>query len=285
MARPSPEPAPVTTAVRDGSPRREPAAGAPRARPCQPGQVPVPWVHAFVDVPADRVHAARAFWSAVTGWPPGEPWPGHPEFVSLGPTSGAPYLHVQRIGGPPRVHLDLLGSLAGDVPRLAELGAEPGPLGDGWRVMTSPAGLPFCVCEETWPHQRPGAVLWPDGHRARLVQLCVDVPADRFDAELRFWRAATGWADEPVDSPEFSRLVHRSESPLALLVQRLGDDDGGTHARAHLDLGTDDVAAEVARVRALGAELLWPGAGFVALRDPVGLPFCVTANDPDRGAG
>jgi len=62
-------------------------------------------------------------------------------------------------------------------------------------------------------------------------------------------------------------------------------DDGGTHARAHLDLGTDDVAAEVARVRALGAELLWPGAGFVALRDPVGLPFCVTANDPDRGAG
>ena len=221
----------------------------------------------------------------MTGWPPGEPWPGHPEFVSLGPTSGAPYLHVQRIGGPPRVHRDLLGSLAGAVPRLAELSAEPGPLGDGWRVMTSPAGLPFCVCEETRPPQRPGAVLWPDGHRARLVQLCVDVPADRFDAELRFWRAATGWADEPVDSPEFSRLVHRSESPLALLVQRLGDDDGGTHARAHLDLGTDDVAAEVARVRALGAELLWPGAGFVALRDPVGLPFCVTANHPDRDAG
>jgi hypothetical protein len=29
----------------------------------------------------------------------------------------------------------------------------------------------------------------------------------------------------------------------------------------------------VARVRALGAELLWPGEGFVALRDPAGLPF------------
>jgi hypothetical protein len=117
------------------------------------------------------------------------------------------------------------------------------------------------------------------------VQLCVDAPTDRYDAEVNFWRAATGWADEPVDSPEFSRLVHRSQSPLALLVQRLGDDDGGTHARAHLDLGTDDVDAEVARVRALGAELLWPGDGFVALRDPVGLPFCVTANHPDRGAG
>jgi hypothetical protein len=244
----------------------------------------VPWMHAFVDVPADRLDAARAFWSAVTGWPPGEPWPGHPEFTSLVPPSGAPYLHVQQIGGPPRVHLDLLGSLDADVPRLADLGAEPGPLGDGWRAMTSPAGFPFCVCEEAWPHRRPGAVSWPDGHRTRLVQLCVDVPAGRFDAELRFWRAATGWADEPMDAPEFSRLVHRSESPLALLVQRLGDDDEGTHARAHLDLGSDDLAAEVARVRGLGAELLRTDDGFVALRDPVGLPFCVTANDPDRGS-
>jgi hypothetical protein len=247
--------------------------------------MPVPWVHAFVDVPSDRVDAARAFWSAVTGWLPGEPWPGHPEFVSLVPPSGARYLHVQQIDGPPRVHLDLRGSLPGDVPRLAELGARPGPLGDGWRVMTSPAGLPFCVCEEAWPHERPGAVAWPDGHRSRLVQLCVDVPADRYDAEPDFWRAATGWADEPVDSPEFSRLVHRSQSPLALLVQRLGDDDGSTHARAHLDLGTDDLDAEVVRVRARGAELLWQGHGFVALRDPAGLPFCVTANHPDRGAG
>ncbi|MGK5171228.1 VOC family protein [Geodermatophilus sp. CPCC 205761] len=195
------------------------------------------------------------------------------------------YLHVQRIGGAPRVHPDLLGSLAGDVSRLEELGARPGPVGDGWRVMTSPAGLPFCVCEESWPHERPGAVTCPEGHRTRLVQLCVDVPAARYDAELGFWRAATGWADEPVSAPEFSRLVHRSESPLALLVQRLGDDDGGTHARAHLDLGTDDVDAEVVRVRALGAELLRQGDGFVALRDPVGLPFCVTANHPDRGAG
>ncbi|WP_448616430.1 VOC family protein [Modestobacter sp. URMC 112] len=253
------------------------------ARLCQPGWVPVPWVHAFVDAPTDRVGAARTFWSAVAGWPPGEPWPHHPEFVSLLPPWGAPYLHVQRIGGPPRVHLDLLGSPADDVPRLAGLGAEPGPMGDGWQVLTSPAGLPFCVCEEAWPHERPVAVAWPDGHRSRLVQLCVDVPADRHDAELDFWRSATGWADEPVDSPEFSRLAHRSESPMALLIQRLGDGDGGTHARAHLDLGTDDVDAEVARVRALGAELLWPGDGFVALRDPVGLPFCVTANQPDRG--
>jgi predicted enzyme related to lactoylglutathione lyase len=114
------------------------------------------------------------------------------------------------------------------------------------------------------------------------VQLCVDVPAERYDAEMAFWQAATGWSEEPVHAPEFRRLVHRAESPLQLLVQRLGDDEAATAARAHLDLGTDDIAAEVARVEALGAQVLWPGAGFVALRDPDGLPFCVTGNHPDR---
>ena len=114
------------------------------------------------------------------------------------------------------------------------------------------------------------------------MQVVVDVPAERFDAELAFWRDATGWADEPVRRPEFRRLVHREESPVQLLVQRLGPDDGGTAARAHLDLGTDDLPAEVARVRELGAEVTGEHERFTALRDPVGLPFCVTANDPDR---
>jgi hypothetical protein len=148
--------------------------------------------------------------------------------------------------------------------------------------MASPAGLPFCVCAETWPHERPEPVAWPGGHRGRLVQLTVDVPADRYDRELEFWRAATGWADEVVDAPEFHRLVHRQESPLQLLVQRLGADDGAQRARAHLDLGTDDVGAEIERVRSLGARVLRRGEGFVALQDPLGVPFCVTANDPAR---
>jgi hypothetical protein len=51
-------------------------------------------VQAFVDVPADYVHAAREFWSAATGRPPGEPWTGHLEVLPLGTPSvvghGAP---------------------------------------------------------------------------------------------------------------------------------------------------------------------------------------------------
>src|SRR5918911_3360392 len=163
---------------------------------------PVRWMHAFVDVPAEHAEAACAFWSAVTGWPTGGEWPGHPEFRSLVPPSGTPYLHVQVIGGPPRIHLDLVGDLRRDTARLEDLGAARGAPGDGWQVMTSPAGLPFCVCDEGWPHERPAAMQWPDGHRNRLGQLCVDVPRERHEAELAFWRGATGWADEPVDAPE-----------------------------------------------------------------------------------
>jgi len=239
-------------------------------------------MNAFVDVPAEREEEARSFWSPVLGWPVGDAWAGHPEFASFVPPGGAPYVHVQRIDGPPRVHLDLVGEIERDTARLEELGATPAYRGTGWQAMASPAGLPFCVCEETWPHERPKAVAWPDGHRSRLVQLTVDVPERLYDRELEFWRKATGWADEVVDAPEFHRLVHRRESPLQLLVQRLGADDGTQQARAHLDLGTDDMDAEVGRVQSLGARVLWPGDGFVALQDPLGLPFCVTANDPAR---
>lgn len=244
--------------------------------------MPVPRMHAFVDVPAEQAEAEQEFWSAATGWPPGEPWSGHPEFVSLLPPDRWPYLHMQSIGGPPRVHLDLEGDLDRDTSRMEQLGAYRQQRGDGWQVLTSPAGLPFCVCGEAQTEARPDAATWPDGHRSLLVQLCIDVPARSYDSEVAFWQAATDWREEPVRAPEFRRLVHRVQSPLQLLVQRLGsDDDSGV--RAHLDLGTDDIAAEVSRVEALGARRLWTGVwDFVALEDPAGLPFCVTGNSPDR---
>ena len=110
------------------------------------GVVPLParWMHAFVDVPAEHAELARAFWPAVTGWPVGAPWPGHAEFASLIPPDGAPYLHVQTVSGPPRVHLDLVGDPDRDAVRLEQLGATRG-LGDGFVVLQDPVGLPFCV--------------------------------------------------------------------------------------------------------------------------------------------
>lgn len=245
--------------------------------------VPTPWMHVFIDVPAERTDAALTFWSAATGWPADGTWDGHPEFRSFEPAEGSAYVHVQTIDGPARVHLDLLGDLRTDVARLVELGAHArGPGDERWYVLSSPAGLPFCVVDEGRPRARPSAATWPDGHRSRVVQLCVDVPADSYDTEVAFWRAATGWADEAVDAPEFTRLVHRASSPLQLLVQRLGRDDAADHARAHIDLGADDIPAEVARLVQLGATVQSETEGITVLTDTVGLPLCVTGNRPGR---
>ena len=53
--------------------------------------------------------------------------------------------------------------------------------------------------------------------------------------------------------------------------------------RAHLDLGTDDLDADVRRLLALGAGDIGRGAGGRhALRDLAGLAFCTTGNEPDQ---
>jgi hypothetical protein len=46
-------------------------------------------------------------------------------------------------------------------------------------------------------------------------------------------------------------------------------------------LGSDNVEAEAARLVGLGAQRLGPGRGWIVLRDPLGIVFCVTDNSPD----
>ncbi len=244
---------------------------------------PVAWIHAWVDLPERLLATGLGFWTAATGWPSGRPWPDHPEFHSIEPPDGDAYLHVQRIDGAPRAHLDLVlapGVAVDDErARHAGLGAVPGDRHRWWQVMSSPGGLAYCLVAAS-PRARPGPLTWPDGHRSRLVQVCVDIPAARFDAERDFWRGATGWPDETARFPEFARLAPPATSPMAFLMQRLGPGEDGP-VRMHLDLGTDDRAAEAERVRAAGAELVDDTRPWVVLHDPAGLPFCVTPRPPD----
>src|SRR6188768_3737301 len=127
------------------------------------------WLHAVIDVPAELHGEQGGFWSRVLGWPVGEPWSGHPELRSFEPPEGAPYVHLQRIDGHPRVHLDL-ESEDPDATVENALGLGAVLLGehDRWRALESPGGLPFCVLAGPG-HDPPAPVTWPDGHRARLV--------------------------------------------------------------------------------------------------------------------
>lgn len=245
------------------------------------------WLHAVLDVPAELHDAQLAFWSGALGWRPGAPWTHHPELRSLEPDDGEPYVHVQRIEGAPRVHVDVEATdPPAAVDRALGLGARVVGEQDRWTTLASPGGLPFCVLRSPGPeHGRrtPGPVAWPGGHRGRLVQVCIDSPAPAHELEVAFWRGLLPgrWADSP--SPEFAGKWHDDAgSPLQLLFQRLDEPDGPV--RAHLDHGTDDLDAETSRLLGLGAEDVGRGRAWHTLRDPAGLAFCVTENSPSATA-
>jgi hypothetical protein len=239
------------------------------------------WLHVFIDVAPPVSEESATFWSATLGWPLGEPWPGHPEFRSFTPPQGDSYVHQQVGDHGPRIHVDLEAFDRGLADRLVRLGAVITGDGDGWCPMKSPGGLPFCLVDRR-DHIRPAAQRF-GGHSTRLVQICIDSPADLHDQEVDFWRQATGWRWRPGDRDEFAgKLYPPTGSSAQLLLQRLGSDDLATAVRAHIDLGADDVEAEAARLVGLGAERLGPGRGrWIVLRDPVGMVFCVTGNSPD----
>jgi Glyoxalase-like domain len=115
-------------------------------------------------------------------------------------------------------------------------------------------------------------------HRILLREVVIDAPDETFAATRDFWAAALLTRARPVEHyPEFTGL----EDPASLSVvglQNIGDGQ----ARFHLDLETDDVAAEVARLIGLGAELVSRGRTWIVLRDPAGLLLCVVPPDsPD----
>jgi predicted enzyme related to lactoylglutathione lyase len=237
-----------------------------------------------IDVPAACAEASAEFWAAALGWRLGETWPDHPEFRSFEPDDARPYVHRQVAGvGHPRIHLDVeVDDIDAGAGRLAELGAVSGTRFARWQAMTSPGGLPFCVVAHR-AGPVPAPLRLPDGHRTRLVQVCIDAPRGHFDAEVTFWREATnGWSWSPGESPEFAGKLRPTPNRLQLLFQRLGDDPAGEtgEVRAHLDLGTDDRPAEVARLVELGARPGPLGGGWQVLTDPTGMEFCVTDNPP-----
>jgi Glyoxalase/Bleomycin resistance protein/Dioxygenase superfamily. len=115
-------------------------------------------------------------------------------------------------------------------------------------------------------------------HRSRLCHLVID--CDDLDRAVQFWSAALDATEEPLR--ETSRHIYRRlrlpDSEVRILLQRT-DDLKVSKERMHLDIETDDVEAEVARLKALGATP-WDhqqerGYDFWVMRDPWGNEFCV----------
>lgn len=244
------------------------------------------WLGAFVDLAPEAFDGGAAFWSAVTGFVLSEPRGAHGEFATLLPPDGDDYLKVQRLGtGPSRIHLDVS---VPDPRAAADAAVTRGAVevaDRGYVVLRSPGGLPFCFVSHGGS-VRPTPVVWPAGHRSMVYQVCVDLPASAYDDEAAFWAAVLDAEPELlVSRPEFTWLrpsaAISGHWALDVLLQRLDRADGPV--AAHLDLGTTDRPAEVARHVALGAEEVTREEFWTVLRDPAGLAYCVTDRDPATG--
>ena len=104
-------------------------------------------------------------------------------------------------------------------------------------------------------------------HRSRIGIILIDHDGAHHDQALAFWAGVQGVRPRPDGA--YSSVGEAGT--LSIEVQRL--DEGAS--RVHLDIETDDVAAEVARLQALGASVVENPEGYVVMADPGGVVFCV----------
>ena len=145
------------------------------------------WLSAFLDFAPGDFERGVAFWSAVTGYAVSARRGPETEFATLLPPDGDDFLRVQRLGaGPGRIHLDLhVSDPAAAADEALTLGATVvDRAAEDFVVLASPGAFTFCFVQH--PGDRvPSPAAWPGVARSRVYQVCLDVPADRYDARER----------------------------------------------------------------------------------------------------
>lgn len=109
-------------------------------------------------------------------------------------------------------------------------------------------------------------------HRSRINGLLIDCNTDDIESAAHFWAEALGRAVDP-DHPGTRNNYVMLETPpgqLAVQIQKVEHE-----SRVHLDIETDDISAEVARLEKLGATVDLRKERWVVMKAPTGQRFCV----------
>lgn len=109
-------------------------------------------------------------------------------------------------------------------------------------------------------------------HSSRLCAVLVDCKTSSVDEAARFWSEALG---RPVDSEHpGSRgnylMLETPPDEMIVQIQRVDHD-----SRVHLDIETDNIPAEVARLERLGAKVVERLERWVVMEAPTGQRFCI----------
>jgi hypothetical protein len=111
-------------------------------------------------------------------------------------------------------------------------------------------------------------------HKSRLVAIGIDCQDADLEQAAGFWSKALGRPMKEIDG-NYAPLEDRANQPN-VFVQKVSHP-----SRVHLDIETDDVEAEVARLEALGARRLEKIHTWWVMEAPTGHRFCVVR--PQRG--
>jgi predicted enzyme related to lactoylglutathione lyase len=112
----------------------------------------------------------------------------------------------------------------------------------------------------------------PSMHKSRLGTVVIDCQTQDIDAAASFWSAALGRAAKTPQAPNADRYRSLEGPPeeVTMLVQAVEHP-----SRVHLDIETDDIEAELARLEALGAKRVAQVKSWWVMEAPTGQRFCV----------
>jgi len=110
-------------------------------------------------------------------------------------------------------------------------------------------------------------------HRSRVTSVLIDCNEDGFDRSVEFWSRALGKETMRLDDPRYVSLRGRVGTPGGPIValQRVPAGEPGFH----IDIETDDIEAEVARLSKLGARIKARIRSHVVMEAPSGHAFCI----------
>jgi len=237
---------------------------------------------------AEEPRRLAGFWAEVldghSAEHAGESWRAH---------SDGPELFFNRMEKSPTIelpiHLDVnVPDREAELQRILGLGGKLvetkshaiGELSETWTVMRDPEGNGFCIQSPPNTTQRSiGNVTFSCAEPIRLG---------------KFWAAALGWPDEPIDQGFIQTLLDAGmderetesfyvtrETPTSrprLLFQRREKSRPASYP-IHLDFRSDNREADVERLTGLGATMQQtktdPDRTWTVMRDPESNPFCI----------
>ena len=109
-------------------------------------------------------------------------------------------------------------------------------------------------------------------HRSRINGILIDCNVEDIGAAAKFWAEALGRPIDPDHPGTRGKYVMLENRPgeISVQIQRVDHE-----SRVHIDIETDDIPAEVARLEKLGATVDRRLERWVVMKAPSGQRFCV----------